>query len=69
MEGITYEEALAAYGHGYEDAEQEFWRVFAEAKPEAERYAEQGLLIMDDRGLRLTEAGIDISNGIMSLFV
>ena len=30
---------------------------------------EQGLLIIDDRGLRLTEQGIDISNSIMSLFV
>ena len=36
---------------------------------EAEEYAKQGLLIIDEDGLRLTEQGIDISNGIMSLFV
>ena len=73
-EGITYEEARAAYllnGAEYDDmpAEELFWKVFSEAREEAEEYARQGLLIIDENGLRLTEQGIDISNGIMSLFV
>ena len=74
FEGITYEEAVDAYRRaGSEadasDAENAFWKIFAEAKEEAEDYAKRGLLIMDDDGLRLTEQGIDISNTIMSLFV
>ena len=46
-----------------------FWKVYAEAEDEALKYAERGLLIIDNDGLRLTEQGIDISNSIMSLFV
>ena len=83
-EGITYEEAKAAYllaseqGStasgviaGAEDmsADELFWKVFAESREEAEEYAAQGLLVIDELGLRLTEKGVDISNGIMSLFV
>lgn len=73
-EGITYEEARAAYllnGSEHDDmpAEELFWKVFSDACAEAEEYAEQGFLIIDEKGLRLTEQGIDISNGIMSLFV
>ena len=73
-EGITYEEAKAAYllnGAEYAEmpAEELFWKVFSDAREEAEEYARQGLLIIDENGLRLTEQGIDISNGIMSLFV
>ena len=83
-EGITYEEAKAAYllaseqGStasgviaGAEDmsADELFWKVFAESREEAEEYAAQGLLVIDEEGLRLTEKGVDISNGIMSLFV
>ena len=83
-EGITYEEAKAAYllaseqGStasgviaGAEDmsADELFWKVFAESREEAEEYAAQGLLVIDELGLRLTEQGVDISNGIMSLFV
>lgn len=83
-EGITYEEAKATYllaseqGStasgviaGAEDmsADELFWKVFAESREEAEEYAAQGLLVIDELGLRLTEKGVDISNGIMSLFV
>ena len=79
-EGITYEEAVRAYAGGpgmdgnhpeiYEkDAGSLFWQIFADARQEAESYAERGLLVIDDKGIRLTESGIDISNGIMSLFV
>ena len=77
-EGIRYEEAVRAYMEAA-DAEKKdvsaadcrdlFWDVFAEARDEALEYAERGLLIIDDDGLRLTEQGIDISNSIMSLFV
>lgn len=80
-EGITYREALEAY-HKTADSLLEgrleetcnsdmdlFWQIFADAREEAEQYADRGLLIIDDKGMRLTERGIDISNGIMSLFV
>ena len=73
-EGITYADAMDAYmrragGSTAAGPKEEFWRIFSEAKEEAEDYARQGLLIIDDEGLRLTEQGIDISNRIMSLFV
>ena len=73
-EGISYEEAIDAYmrcaeGPMHEDPKAAFWRIFAEAKEDAEDYARRGLLIIDDKGLKLTEQGIDISNQIMSLFV
>ena len=78
-EGISYKDAAAAYMMAPDAQEQElstqqdfsefFWEVFGEAKAEAQEYAERGLLIIDDEGLRLTEQGIDISNSIMSLFV
>lgn len=60
-EGIRYDEIAAD--------KEAFWKVFADAKNEAEAYAESGHLIIDDEGMRLTEKGIDISNQIMSLFV
>ena len=79
-EGIEYEEAVAAYrradsteGPGDispgDSDEEMFWKIFSDARSEANLYAKQGLLIIDKTGLRLTEEGIDISNGIMSLFV
>lgn len=51
------------------EAREAFGRIFPEHGTEAGRYAAEGLLLMDDEGLRLTERGIDISNSIMSLFV
>ena len=70
-EGITYEEALRAYGSNEigEDASKKFWQIFAGSLEEAGSFAQRGLLVIDDTGLRLTESGIDISNGIMALFV
>lgn len=50
-------------------AKEVFWSIFSEAKQDAEIYADKGLLIIDDDGIRLTEQGIDISNMIMALFV
>ena len=78
-EGISYKDAVLAYMEA-DDAEERdpdsaddfrecFWEIFAEAKEEVFGYAERGLLIIDDEGLKLTEQGIDISNSIMSLFV
>lgn len=73
-EGITYSDAILAYrnaggepeGINDEDA---FWGIYSEAREEAERFSEEGLLIIDSGGLRLTEEGIDISNTIMACFV
>ena len=78
-EGISYEKAVCAYLKA-DDTERKdpavpcdfsdfFWKIFADAKEEALAYAERGLLIIDNEGLKLTEQGIDISNSIMSLFV
>lgn len=75
QEGISYEDAIAAYGRvcpkdePVAGAKERFWEIFKEAKDEADEFARNGLLIIDEEGLRLTEQGIDISNSIMSLFV
>lgn len=78
-EGVSYEEAVSAYLRAdkstdmaeaaCEHTEEFFWEVFKEAEKEAADYVKSGHLIIDDKGLRLTEKGIDISNSIMSLFV
>lgn len=60
-EGIRYRDILGS--------EAAFWEYFREALPEARAYEAGGFLELDDEGLRLTERGIDISNGIMALFV
>lgn len=60
-EGIRYRDVLGS--------EAAFWKYFREALPEAREYETGGFLEMTDEGLRLTERGIDISNGIMALFV
>lgn len=60
-EGIRYRDVLGS--------EAAFWKYFREALPEAREYEAGGFLEMTDEGLRLTERGIDISNGIMALFV
>jgi oxygen-independent coproporphyrinogen-3 oxidase len=78
-EGISYEEAVSAYMEAedadrrelktHEDFRAFFWEIFRETENEAREYADKGLLIIDDRGMKLTESGIDISNTIMALFV
>lgn len=60
-EGVRYRDVLGS--------EEAFWEYFREALPEASEYEAGGFLEMTDEGLRLTERGIDISNGIMALFV
>lgn len=60
-EGIRYRDVLGSKAA--------FWEYFREALPEARAYEAGGFLELDDEGLRLTERGIDISNGIMALFV
>lgn len=80
-EGISYSDAVSAYNRAnntsnntdpdsvQESDKERFWKIYADAAREAQEYAEKGLLVIDENGLRLTERGIDISNGIMSLFV
>ena len=74
-EGISYEEALAAYARagGEEPAGdkfmEKFWTVFSEAEEEAKQFCDGGFLEISNEGLVLTEQGIDISNRIMALFV
>lgn len=60
-EGVRYQDVLGS--------EAAFWEYFREALPEAREYEAGGFLEITDEGLRLTERGIDISNGIMALFV
>ena len=60
-EGVRYWDILGS--------EATFWEYFREALPEAREYEAGGFLEITDEGLRLTERGIDISNGIMALFV
>ncbi len=62
-------ESCNGCGDGTVSPREEFWEIYADAKAEAEEFCREGFLIMDDSGLRLTEAGIDISNTIMSIFV
>ncbi len=65
--GLRRREGVRYHDLGLTEAE--FWERFSDARQEAEDYSRRGLLIIDREGLRLTEEGIDISNGIMSLFV
>lgn len=46
-----------------------FWEYYSDVRDEAESFVKSGHLIINDEGLQLTEAGIDISNKIMALFV
>ena len=75
QEGISYEDVIGAYervcpkDEPVAGAKERFWEIFKEAKEEADEFARNGLLVIDEEGLRLTEQGIDISNSIMSLFV
>lgn len=84
-EGISYKEAVAAYrraeeanggargGDEYDLSEadfgQIFWWIYKDAREEAVQFSKDGLLIIDDEGLRLTEKGIDVSNTVMACFV
>jgi len=70
-EGVRYD---ACFGHTSakaldDTAQVKFWKYFAEVREEAEDFVRSGHLVIDSDGIRLTEAGLDISNKIMSLFV
>lgn len=60
--GIVFEDFKATFGKDFKD-------VFEGAVSEIEYYNDMGLLVADDVGIRLTEAGIDVSNKIMAVFV
>ncbi len=47
----------------------DFWTVYGDRKKELAPYFAAGQLIEEDGMLRLSEEGIDISNGIMAVFV
>lgn len=63
--GIKYEDICKANFTSKED----FWNYYKDVQDEAREFEQNGYLIIDDDGLRLTESGIDISNKIMALFV
>ncbi|NBH60079.1 radical SAM family heme chaperone HemW [Anaerotruncus sp. 80] len=46
-----------------------FWEVYADRRKELTAFLESGSLLEDHGRLRLSEAGIDISNQIMAVFV
>ncbi len=48
---------------------QDFWQVYGDRKAELADFFTEGKLIEEDGRLRLSEAGIDISNAIMAVFV
>ena len=60
--GIDKDDFEARFGR-------KFWDVYSEVRPELQEYFDRGLLEEDGRYLRLTEAGIDVSNEIMAEFV
>lgn len=79
-EGISYREAADAWLRAADsfrsvgtlsdtECRRLFWRIFEAAKAEALSFSEQGLLIIGSEGMRLTAAGIDVSNTVMSSFV
>ena len=80
-EGIRYADAVqylaskANASHASDSTDEaqlakaSFWQYYADAREEAESFVRSGHLIIDDEGMCLTEAGIDISNAIMALFV
>ncbi len=47
----------------------EFWTVYGDRREELAAFFERGQLIEEKGRLRLSEEGIDISNGIMAVFV
>lgn len=61
QEGIRYENILGSY--------ENFWNYYKDIFADAEEFVRAGCLLIDEKGIRLTEKGIDISNKIMALFV
>lgn len=60
--GIRFDEFRALTGR-------DFWDVFADRRGELAQFFAAGQLVETAEGLRLSEAGIDISNAIMAVFV
>lgn len=70
IEGISYREAIRFLADDFSGNEESiFWQYYGNVKKEAEEFEKNGCLEIDRKGIRLTEAGIDISNKIMALFV
>ena len=76
MEGVTWQEIYRLSEDFHETqncsdavAEQWFRKYYDEQIGELEDFAAGGFVIVDSRGMRLTQKGIDISNKIMALFV
>lgn len=63
--GIEYDKIFV----GSDNARKDFWKYYQDVQKEAEDFVRTGHLIIDEKGMRLTETGIDISNKIMALFV
>ncbi len=51
------------------NAAEAFWNYYKDIKSELLEFQKDGYIIIDERGMRLTDSGIDISNTIMALFV
>lgn len=51
------------------NAAETFWNYYKDIKSELLEFQKDGYIIIDERGMRLTDSGIDISNTIMALFV
>lgn len=60
--GIRFDDFRALTGR-------EFWDVFGDRRAELAPFLAAGQLVETAEGLRLSEAGIDISNAIMAVFV
>ena len=76
MEGVTWQEIYRLSEDFHETqncsdavAEQWFRKYYDGQMGELEDFAAGGFVIVDSRGMRLTQKGIDISNKIMALFV
>lgn len=82
-EGVTFAEVMRFAGEasgpafvqtsetagGLTGAAEAFWNYYKDIKSELSEFQEDGYIIIDEQGMRLTGSGIDISNTIMALFV
>lgn len=60
-EGIRYAEILGS--------REAFFDYFKASEEEIREFARDGLLLLSEEGMRLSERGIDVSNAIMAVFV
>lgn len=66
--GLRRKEGIR-YADFFDGTSEAFCEYYREELAEAQEFVDGGFLVIDDEGLRLTEAGVDISNRIMALFV